>query len=193
MKAPEVVPTRHPVLDTLPGIYRDPVAGALLAALCEAFDRSLAPVHTVLDNFPAHLDPRTTPPDVLEWLADWVGIALDGVDDDGRRRELVLNAGRSHALRGTARGLRETVAMAFGVAATAVDVVDSGASAWSTVTGAALPGERPAEVLVRVRRTAPLPREESDDDLRRLDRLVTALVPAHVPHRVELVRADVEG
>ena len=57
---------------------------------------------TVLDCFPAYLDPWTTPPDLLDWLASWMGLAGARDIPLERRRRLVARAAELHAWRGTA-------------------------------------------------------------------------------------------
>jgi phage tail-like protein len=167
--------TPHPIASTLPGVYQ---ADDFVQRFCDGLDAVLAPVLLTLDSLPAYLDPRTAPPDVLDWLAGWVGIVLDQHDEPQRRRFLVRSAVTIHRLRGTAEGIRRAVEAVFGVIP---DVVETGAAEWSPHPAATLPGSAPAGVFVRLR-----VRDPSDVDPERLHAVVGAVVPAHVPHRVEV-------
>ena len=164
-----------PLGATLPGIYQD---DGFVQELCAGLDEVLAPVVATLDCLPAYLDPETTPVDVLEWLAGWVGLLLDDVPPE-RRREVVRRAAELHRWRGTPHGVRASVAAWFGVEP---ELVESGGSGWSAEGGAPLPGEPVPGLLVRV--CVP---DAAAVDVGRLDALVAATKPAHVPHRVEVV------
>ncbi|RFU18906.1 phage tail protein I [Geodermatophilus marinus] len=168
--------TPFPLGPGLPGLYQD---DDLVQRLCAALDEVLAPVVTTLDCLPAYLDPATAPADLVDWLAGWVGVALDDVPP-ARRRRLVATAAVVHRRRGTLRGVREALTAWFGVAA---EVTESGGAAWSAEPGAALPGSAEPFLLVRIR-VADL----ATVDVRRVDALVAAVKPAHVPHRVEVVQ-----
>jgi phage tail-like protein len=159
----------------LPGIYQD---DGLVQDLCSALDEVIAPVVATLDCLPAYLDPETAPADVLEWLAGWVGVVLDDVVPE-RRRGFLRRAAELHRWRGTAHGVRSAVAAWCGVEP---ELVESGGSGWSAEGGTPLPGEPTPGLFVRVRL-----RESAAVDVSRLDALVAATKPAHVPHRVEVV------
>jgi phage tail-like protein len=169
------VPSPHPMGETLPGVYRD---DEFVQRFCSGLDEVLTPVLVTLDSLPAYLDPGTAPQDVLEWLAGWVGIALDGDSEPHRRRVLVRSAVELHRLRGTAAGIRRAVAVVFDAEP---EVEESGASGWSRDTLAPLPGNASQTVLVRLRVADP-----AQVDARRLDAVVAAVKPAHVVHRVEV-------
>jgi phage tail-like protein len=160
---------------TLPGIYQD---DGFVQELCAGLDEVLAPLVATLDCLPAYLDPETTPPDVLEWLAGWIGIVLDDVVPE-RRRVVIRRAAELHRWRGTARGVRTAVAVWCGVEP---ELVESGGSGWSAEGGAPLPGDPEPSLLVRVRVPDP-----AVVDAGRLDALVAATKPVHVPHRVEVL------
>ena len=88
----------HPLGATLPALYLDDV---FAQNLCASLDEVLAPVISVLDCFPAYLDPRTAPPDMLDWLASWTGLLAARKLPVARRRRLVARAAALHAWRGT--------------------------------------------------------------------------------------------
>ena len=93
----------------------------------------LAPVLLSLDAFPAYLDLSTTPEDMLPWLAQWLGIALDPSQElQHVQRGLLRSAGELHATRGTQRGIELAVEAALGVP---VEVTETGGAAWSETPG----------------------------------------------------------
>lgn len=169
--------TPHPLGQTLPGLFLD---DGLVQRMCAGLDEVLAPVLATLDSLPAYLDPRTAPLDLLEWLGEWVGVALDGAHEPDRRRAVVGAAVELHRLRGTAAGVRRAVAVVFGGEP---EVWESGAASWSTDPAAPLPGADPQALLVRLRVPDP-----AAVDVRRLEALVAAVKPAHVTHAVEVLR-----
>ncbi len=168
----------RPIGAGLPGLYQD---DAFAQRFVGAFDDVVAPVFAALDELDAYLDPLLAPEDFLDWLAGWVGVALDQTWPVERRRAFVASAVELFRLRGTATGLAAHVAIFSGGE---VEVVESGAAAWSSKAEAAIPGEAAPDLLVRVRVTDP-----ATLDAARLDALVAAAKPAHVPHRVEVVKA----
>lgn len=168
----------HPLGPTLPAIYQDDdLAQRFLGAL----DDVLAPIFLTLDNFPTYLDPWLTPEDFLDWLATWVGIGLDDSWDEARRREIVARAVELYRMRGTAAGLAAHVGIQTGGE---VEIIENGGTAWSVDAGGELPGSPEPVVLVRVAVDDP-----KTVDAGRVDALVAAAKPAHVPHRVEIVKA----
>jgi phage tail-like protein len=170
--------TPHPIGETLPALYRD---DDLAQRLVSVMDAELAPVFASLDGFAAYLDPTYAPEDFLEWLGAWVGAALDQTWPLDRRRLMVESAVDLYRLRGTAAGLAAQVAVYTGGE---VEVIESGAAGWSKVANAALPGEAAPSLLVRV-----TVRDSKNLSAPRLDELVAASKPAHIPHRVEIIEA----
>lgn len=167
----------HPLGARLPGLYAD---DDFIQRLASAFDALLAPIFATLDCLPAYFDPRLAPEDFLDWLADWVGLAVDESWTVERRREVVSHAVELHGWRGTRRGLAKHVRLITGGE---VEITESGGCAWSQRPRTRLPGsDRPA-LHVRVRVPDP-----STVDLRRLDALVAEAKPAHLPHTVEVVQ-----
>ncbi len=171
------LPSRHPLGPALPAIYQD---DDFVQRMLGALDGIVAPVYSTLDNFDAYLDPHLAPDDFLAWLAGWVGIALDESWDDARRRAIVARAVELYRMRGTAVGLAEQVEIQTGGS---VEIAENGATGWSVDPGGDLPGSPEPMVVVRV--TVPDPKAV---DATRLDALVSAAKPAHVIHRIELVK-----
>jgi len=160
-----------PLLQRLPGVLQD---DEFLQRFTTAFDDSYAPILATLDSLTCYFDPHLAPADFLEFLASWVGVELDDSWDLDRRRMIIAGAALLHRRRGTSRGVQE--ALSVGLGAT-VDIQDTGGCTWSRTPGGAVPGTSPARVAVRVRVADP-----STIDPRRVDALLEATKPAHVPH-----------
>ena len=167
----------HPLGESLPALYQE---DDFTQRFVSAFDAALAPIFAALDNFPAYLDPWLTPEDFLEGLGSWFGIVLDESWSLTRRRALVSRAFEFYRMRGTATGLKEQVAVLTGGT---VELHETGGVSSSTTAGGALPGSPNFAVLVRVTVDDP-----ATINLARLDALVMAAKPAHVTHKVEVVK-----
>jgi phage tail-like protein len=165
----------HPLGDTLPSVYRGDV---LAEQLCGAFDDVLAPIFATLDCLPAYLDPHTAPADMLDWLAGWIGLAVNIHDEPARKRELITAGASLLPWRGTVRSVYDAVVAAFNLP---TEVIESGAATWSTQPDSE-PGGQPVPTLI-VRVTVETP---DDIDRRSLDAIVDSVKPAHMPHRVEV-------
>ena len=171
------LPSPHPLGPALPALYHDDsFAQRFLAGL----DEVMAPIYSTIDNFDAYLDPHLTPHDFLSWLAGWVGIALDESWDEERRRAIVARAVELYRMRGTAAGLAGQVEIQTGGS---VEIVENGATGWSVDPGGELPGSPEPLVVVRVTVADP-----KGVDAQRLDALVATAKPAHVLHRIEIVK-----
>ena len=165
-----------PLIEHLPGLYQD---DALTRDLTAALDEVLAPAMGAIDNFATYLDPALTPEDFLDWLSSWVGLMPDENWPLERRRAIVALAAQLYRNRGTVNGLLMHVKL---FAAGEVEVVDNGGAAWSTTSGAAVPGKPVLGLTVRIK-----PAKKPSVDRDRLDALVAAAKPAHVPHTIEIV------
>ena len=172
------LPSPHPIGDHLPGLYRD---DAFTQRLTSAFDEVLAAAVQVLDCFPAYLDPALAPEDFLEWLGGWVGAAPDETWPLERRRAFVAAASELFRARGTPAGLAAHVAVFTGGE---VELAEPGAAAWSREAGAAVPAGTSPDLFIRVRVKDPRAVSASG-----LESLVAASKPAHLAHRIEIVKA----
>jgi phage tail-like protein len=168
--------TPSPLADTLPSVLRE---DAFAREICASMDEVLAPVLLTLDAFPAYLDLTTTPEDMLPWLAQWLGVAVDPSQELDIQRGWLGSAGELHATRGTQRGIQLAVEAALGMP---VKVAETGGAAWSEMPGGELPGEPRPAVVVTVR---PGPNQTADPD--RVEALVASVTPAHVLHRIHIV------
>lgn len=168
-----------PLIERLPGLMQ---GDDFTRRFVEAFDDSLAPVIATIDGLAGYVDPWLAPEDFLDWLAGWVGVELDDAWDTEQRREIVAGAAVVHRRRGTLRGVAEALERAFGCE---VSVSDSGGVAWSLTPGADAPGSSPPHLSVELRVADP-----DGLDLRRVERLIESVKPAHVPYTLEIAAAD---
>jgi phage tail-like protein len=173
------LPSPHPIGDLLPAVYAD---DDMLQRFVSALDEVFAPVFTVLDNLPAYFDPAVAPPDFVDWLARWVALPLADEWPPDRRRALVARAVELHRWRGTKRGLAALLETVTGGWA---EVSDNGGCEATELSGGPLPGSD--EPLIRVRINV---RDPAVIDIGRLDALVAAHKPAHVPHVLEVIGVD---
>lgn len=178
------LPSAVPLAARLPAVLQE---DAFLQRFLMAFDDALAPVFTTLDGLGSYLDPRLAPEDFLDWLAEWVGIRPDESWTTARRRDVVAYAATIHRRRGTVPGVADAVRLAVG-GVLDVGVEDSGGTAWSVTPGADLPGRAAAVLHLRVYATA-----REDINSGRLDAVINAVKPAHVPHTWEIVPGAAPG
>jgi phage tail-like protein len=167
----------HPLGEALPALFQE---DGFTQRFMSAFDASLAPVFATLDNLSAYFDPWLAPADFLEWLGSWFGLTLDEAWSLERRRAVLAHAFEFYRMRGTARGLKAQVEIFTGGTA---EIIDTGGIATSTKAGEALPGSPNFAVMVRVAVDDP-----STINTTRLEALVEAAKPAHVTHRVQVVK-----
>jgi phage tail-like protein len=167
----------HPMAESLPALFQE---DGFTQRFVSAFDAALAPIFATLDNLPAYLDPWLAPEDFLEWLGTWFGLALDDAWSVERRRALLASAFEFYRMRGTAKGLKAQVETMTGGTA---EIIDTGGVVTSTTAGEALPGSPNFALMVRV-----VVDDPSTINVSRLDALIASAKPAHVTHKVELVK-----
>jgi len=167
-----------PLLHRLPGVYQE---HEFTQRFVDAFDESLAPILATLDSLAAYVDPWLAPADFLDWVAGWVGVELDDAWTLEQRRAIVAGAALVHRRRGTARGIADAVSLSSDGEVT---VLDSGGTTWSRTPGAEPPGEESPELTIRLAVDDP-----EAVDVRRLENLIDAIKPAHVPHTFEVQQA----
>jgi phage tail-like protein len=105
----------------LPAIYRDDAVSASF------MDRFLANTEGFLTTLEDHIasvqmlfDPRSIPPEFLDWLASWFGVAMDANWENRRRRLFLRHIMTFFQYRGTRRGLLMALRLALD------EVIDDG-------------------------------------------------------------------
>jgi phage tail-like protein len=98
----------------LPSIYREDEQSAFFV---DRFLANFEGFYTVTEDKIAAVqmlfDVRSAPPDALEWLASWFGVALDPAWKDEKRRLFIRHAVEFFQYRGTVRGLRIALRLAL--------------------------------------------------------------------------------
>ncbi|WP_406146962.1 phage tail protein [Streptomyces sp. NBC_01012] len=168
-----------PISTMLPAVFADDdLAQRFVAGL----DDVLAPILNVLDCLDTYFDPALTPADFAQWLGTWVGAETDGTEPEARLRAAVAAAAGLHRVRGTRRGLSEAVRLAFG---TEPEISESGGADWNARPLGPVPGKPRPHLHVTLSLPDPTP-----TDTHRLDALVAAARPAHMPYTVTVTAAE---
>lgn len=110
---------RTSYLRHLPELYQqDETSAAFLERFLSVFETSFTDIERELESFTRYLDPAGTPTEALDWLESW--IAADEYRDwpAPARRGYLARAPELYRRRGTRRGLRETIELYLGHAAT---------------------------------------------------------------------------
>jgi phage tail-like protein len=106
----------------------DPVSADFADRLLGIFDRGFRSVESEIDRqadlFDARSAPATSPvagvPDMLTWLASWIGVTFDRTWPVARRRHLLMMAARLYPCRGTLPGMRRALLLFLGLDTLAV-------------------------------------------------------------------------
>lgn len=168
-----------PIGAMLPAVFADDdLAQRFVAGL----DEVIAPILGVLDCLDAYFTPALAPVDFTQWLGGWIGAETDGTEPEARLRAAVAAAAYLHRVRGTRRGLSEAIRLAFGVEP---EISESGAADWHARPLGPVPGERRPRLHVTLRLPDPTPADEH-----RLDSLVAAARPAHMPYTVQVTVSE---
>ena len=98
----------------LPAVYRDDVTSA---SFLDRFLANFEGTNTAIEDRIAAaqmlFDVRSTPSEALAWLASWFGVVLDPVWDEMRQRLFIAHAMEFFRWRGTVRGLKMALRLAF--------------------------------------------------------------------------------
>jgi phage tail-like protein len=112
----------------LPAVFgSDPVSADFSDRLLAIFDQGFRSVESKIDNEARMLDARSAcavspgagVPDMLSWLAGWIGIAFDATWPTARRRRFLREAAKLYRCRGTFDGIRGMLMLYLGIDALA--------------------------------------------------------------------------
>lgn len=126
------------------------------------FEEIADEIRTQIDSIEYYIDVESAPPEFVRWLGTWIDITVDAGLSDERQRQIVREAGRLFARRGTVSGLQGVLEAITGAE---VRVVDGGGT-WRQ--GEAPPN--PGRLLVRLTDTGGVPEDQ-------LWRLIATEVP----------------
>ncbi|MCZ0997138.1 phage tail protein [Streptomyces mirabilis] len=166
-----------PIGGMLPAVFAD---DDLALRFVAGLDEVVAPILLALDCLHTYFDPALAPADFARWLGTWVGAEVDGTEPDARLRAAVA-AAYLHRVRGTRRGLSEAVRLAFGVE----PEITEAAPPPGTRVRSARSRRPPPRLHVTLRLPEPTPADEY-----RLENLVAAARPAHMPYTVQVTAAE---
>jgi phage tail-like protein len=99
----------------LPEAYQeDDEPGRFLERLLANMEGLFTDQEQRIENAWLLVDPRTAPPEALDWLASWMGLRLEPLWSTDRRRFLLRYIDRLYRIRGTVGGLRALLRLYLG-------------------------------------------------------------------------------
>ena len=114
---------RPSVLDHLPAFWRnDPSSAKTMEETLALFEGFVTEVDQRIDALPRLFDPRSCPPETLDWLSSFLALSLDSRLSEEQRRALLREGAQLYRQRGTVPGLTRLLEIVTGGR---VDLVES--------------------------------------------------------------------
>jgi phage tail-like protein len=157
-------------LKYLPPIYS---ADDFMGRFLLIFETILSPIERTVGNLHYYFDAQMAPPEVLPWLASWLGLALDERWPEEQRRALILAAVELYQWRGTRRGLSEFLRLYTSLTP---EIVESGVGRRGATDADSF------RFVVRFRVPDP-----AQVDRAMLEAIIEAEKPAHTGYTLEIV------
>lgn len=99
----------------LPAVYQeDPASREFLERFLSMFETVFGGLEATIDRIPEAFDPKVTPPEFLEWLAQWLDIGVEEDWPDGVKRQLIVQASALYQRKGTPSGLADFIEIVTG-------------------------------------------------------------------------------
>ncbi|NWJ45567.1 MAG: DUF2313 domain-containing protein [Chloroflexi bacterium] len=178
-------PQPSELLKYLPGLYaRDEFMGRFL----KIFEDTLKPLQQMTDNLAYYFHPLMTSPEMMEWLANWVNLALDENWSLEQRRKLVLSASDLYSRRGTKRGLAEYLTLYTGIEPDIAEYMDGMSLGPETLLGinTTIAGRERYGFTVTLRMNGISPEEMAQKEII-IRRIIEAEKPAHTIYRLRIL------
>ncbi|MFN0085511.1 MAG: phage tail protein [Blastocatellia bacterium] len=106
---------RNSYLRYLPSVYQEDEAGRdFLERFMSIFESMSFEVEQEIAGMARYFDPEAVNGEFLEWLGTWLAALRDNNWPEEKRREFLTKAFQLYKLRGTARGLQETIELFAG-------------------------------------------------------------------------------
>ena len=99
------------LIQYLPGIYQTDFMERFLGI----FEAIQTPIEWNIDNFDLYLSPASAPAAFLDWLGNWYQANFDSTWSEAQRRQLLADAHRIYAMRGTRWALGRVLEIYTGV------------------------------------------------------------------------------
>ena len=170
--APGVPAMASSYLKYLPAIYS---ADDFMGRFLLIFESILSPIDRTVGNLHYYFDAQMAPPEMLPWLASWLGLALDERWPEAQRRALILAAVDLYQWRGTRRGLSEFVRLYTGITP---EIVEPGVGRRGATAADAF------KITIRLRVPDP-----TQVDRAVVEAIIEAEKPAHTGYTLEIVAA----
>jgi phage tail-like protein len=103
-------------LEHLPVVYREtPKAEDFTERFLSLFDASIRDLDSIIERYPALLDPSGVPEQMLPWLGSFFDIGFDATWNADKRRQILHDAPKLYRQRGTLAGMQTAIELVFGV------------------------------------------------------------------------------